>query len=112
MKGEERWLWIDKEHVKPYYVDCDKGSKSQMFTEGEISVSNAEADYAFQLTENVFSHYEQFLGVNLSGDNLIHFNNAFTAQKNAIFELKDDSDVAKYIEGMFYALDEYGKIMI
>jgi len=112
MKGEERWLWINIEQVKPYYVDCDKGSKSQMFTEIQISVNNSKADYVLNLTKNVFSYYERFLGVNLSSENLTKFNNALIAQKNAILELKDNYDLAEYINEMLFALDEYKKIMI
>jgi hypothetical protein len=112
MKGEERWLWINNEQVKPYYIDCNKGSKSQMFTEVEISANNTELDYVFHLTENVFSYYEQFLGVNLSGENLIKFNSAITAQKNAISELKDNYNLAEYINEMIFALDQYEKILL
>lgn len=112
MKGEERWLWINNDQVKPYYVDCDNGSKSQMFTEGQISVNNTEADYVFHLTESAYCYYELFLGVNLSGGNLIKFNNAYSAQKNAIFELKDNYDLVEYINEMLYAINEYEKIMI
>jgi hypothetical protein len=112
MKGEERWLWINNDQVKPYYVDCDNGSKSQMFTERQISVNNTEADYVFHLTESAYCYYELFLGVNLSGGNLIKFNNAYSAQKNAIFELKDNYDLVEYINEMLYAINEYEKIMI
>jgi len=112
MKGEERWLWINNEQVKPYYVDCDKGSKSQMFTERQIYVNNTEADYVFHLTESVYSYYEQFLGINLSGGNLIKFNNAYNAQKNAIFKLKDNYDLVEYTKEILYAIDEYQKIMV
>ncbi|MCK5258222.1 MAG: transglutaminase domain-containing protein, partial [Thermoplasmatales archaeon] len=62
MKGEERWMWIDNENVYPYYVDCNEGSKSKMFSENEVTTDSFTADYTFLLTQLVFHQYEQCLG--------------------------------------------------
>jgi hypothetical protein len=88
MTGEERWLWIDNSHVAPWYADLDKGSKSQMFTEKNLTTDKVSADYAFSLTEIVFRQYQTCLGKNLSGGNLQHFDNAISYQHQAILSLK------------------------
>lgn len=110
MKGEERWLWIDTDDVSPYYVDCDRGSKSQMFTETNISVDSMIASYAFVLTQMVFRYYQEFLGANLSVENLAHFENATAYQKQGILALQYSSDIDSYILFLNKAYDEYQEI--
>jgi len=110
MKGEECWLWIDNENVFPYYVDCKKGSKSQMFSESEVTTDSFTADYAFFLTQMVFHQYQQYLGMNLTGENLEHFQNAVSYQKQAIDELIDSGDPDEYIYFIDKAYDEYKEI--
>ncbi len=110
MKGEERWLWIDNEDVYPYYVDCDRGSKSQMFSESEVTTDSFMADYAFLLTQMVFHQYEQYLGMNLTGENQDHFQNATIYQQQAMEKLIETDDVNDYIYFMDSAFDEYKEI--
>jgi len=112
MTREERWLWIDNDHVSPYYVDCDEGSKSQMFSESEVTTDSFTADYAFLLTQMVFHQYEQYLGLNLTGENLLHFQNATSYQKQAMNKLIETEDPNEYIFYMDIAFDEYKEIDI
>jgi hypothetical protein len=112
MKGEERWLWIDNENIYPYYVDCRKGSKSQMFTEANVSVDLFIAGFAFNLTQKVFQKYERYLGLDLDWENLVHFKNAVDYQKQAVIELKESKDINDYIYFMTKAYDEYNEIRV
>ena len=112
MKGEERWIWIDSENVFPYYKDCDKGSKSQMFTESEIITDWFIVDYAFFRTKTVFHQYEKYLLIGLTGENLEYQQNAISYQKKAIDELKENDDIIEYIYFLDKAYDEYKKINI
>ncbi|MCK5030141.1 MAG: transglutaminase domain-containing protein [Thermoplasmatales archaeon] len=110
MKGEERWMWIDNENVYPYYVDCNEGSKSKMFSENEVTTDSFTADYTFLLTQLVFHQYEQCLGGNLVGENIKHFQNATNYQKQAVSELSKSDDILEYIYLMDKAYDEYKEI--
>ncbi len=110
MKGEERWLWIDNEHVSPYYVDCKGGSKSQMFTESDVFVNESIATTLVSLSKTVFHSYEHYLGMNLSFENQKHFQNATSYQRSANSAFKQ-SDVQGYIENMSLANIEYAGIM-
>jgi hypothetical protein len=109
MKGEERWLWIDNNYVFPYYVDCKSGSKSQMFSEATVSIDSLTADYAFVLTQIVFRLYQKYLGENLTDENLQHFQNASTYQKDAIITLKANNSEG-YISFLNKAYDKYKEI--
>jgi transglutaminase-like putative cysteine protease len=110
MKGEERWIWIDTDQVRPYYVDCDQGSKSQMFTEAEMELSSFAGDYTFFRTQNVYAQYEKFLGADLSISNKNHVNNAITFQKQACYQLIQTQDIDEYIFFIEKAYDEYKAI--
>jgi hypothetical protein len=110
MKGEERWLWIDTDDVSPYYVDCDAGSKSQMFTESKVSAEQMTVSYAFVLSQIVFHQYQEYLGINLTGDDQLHYNNAILYQKQAIFVLKQSQDIDDYLTSLNMAYDEYQEI--
>jgi len=112
MKGEERWIWIDTENVYPYYVDCDEGSKSQMFTESEITVDSFTANYAFFRTQNVYNQYEKYLKMNLTGENLEHLQDAISYQKQATSKLQENDDINEYIYFIDKAYDEYKEIDI
>ena len=112
MKGEERWLWIDSEDVYPYYVNCDQGSKSQMFIETELVSDGYKVDYAFLLTQLVFHQYEQYLGQNLPGENQQYFNNATQYQQQAMQQLIQTQDLDDYIYYMDSAFDQYKEIDI
>jgi transglutaminase-like putative cysteine protease len=110
MSGEERWLWLDTTDVEPYYVDCDTGSKSRMFQESIISTDPFTADYAHFLTRFAFRYYEKFLGSNLTGLNLGHFNNATMYHHQALQTFQNQKDINQYIILMSEAIDEYQKI--
>jgi hypothetical protein len=111
MKGEERWLWIDNVNVYPYFVDCDEGSKSQMFYEGVIKINEFTADYAFLITQLVYHQYEKYLGKDLTGDNLGHYQNATEYHLNAIDEFQQPN-IQTYIDYMNLAYQEYLKIIL
>ncbi|MBN1860718.1 MAG: transglutaminase domain-containing protein [Candidatus Thermoplasmatota archaeon] len=110
MKGEERWFWIDNEDVDPYYVDCTIGSKSQMFTETNFSADQMVASYAFVLTQIIFRYYQGYLGMNLTGQNRVHFENATMYQKQAILSLKQNKNLDEYLTFLNLAYTEYQKI--
>jgi hypothetical protein len=110
MTGEERWLWIDTDDVSPYYVDCDSGSKSQMFTESQVSTEQMTASYAFVLSQIVFHQYQEYLGTNLTGEDQLHYKNATLYQKQAIFDLKQSQDITDYLMFLNMAYDEYQEI--
>jgi hypothetical protein len=112
MKGEERWLWIDNDHISPYYVDCKTGSKAQMFSETNVSTDQLTANYAFVLTQIVFRQYQKYMGLNFTGENLMHFQNAIAYQKQAILSLKQSQDPDDYLRFMNQSYDEYKEIMI
>jgi len=109
MTGEERWLWIDTPHVSPYYFDLKSGSKSQMFTEANVSLDQLTANYAFVLTQIVFRQYQKYLGMNLTDGNLLHFQNASMYQQDAIIAMKGH-DTEGYISFLNKASDEYKEI--
>jgi len=111
MKGEERWIWVDNENVKPYYVDCDKGSKSQMFRENIVLINESTIDDIFSITQTTFIKYQHFLGRNLVGENLTYFNNAVSYQYDAIESMKN-SDPSGYTHFIQLANEEYDKISI
>jgi hypothetical protein len=110
MKGEERWLWIDTNAVSPYYVDCIQGSKSQMFTESNLTTEQVTASYAFVLSEVVFNEYQKYLGSNLTDENQLHYSNATLYQKQAILALKQSQDIETYLLYFNMAYDEYQQI--
>jgi hypothetical protein len=110
MKGEERWIWLlDTEKVQPNYIDCRKGSKSQMFSEQEVSACISTAEKAFYWTRETFSKYQRYLGMELSPEDLGYFENAVEFQQEAINSLinKDPDDYHYFIRR---ASEEYNKI--
>ncbi|MFH1100799.1 MAG: transglutaminase-like domain-containing protein [Methanobacteriota archaeon] len=112
MKGEERWLWITTPFVEPVYVDCDRGSKSQMFDEGSLVTSLALGENASWITSNVFHSYQHYLGMNLSGVNKTYYENAVQYQKQALNVFQNTSDLEMFIQVMNQALGEYQKIIV
>ncbi len=109
MRGEERWIWIDNEYIKPVYIDCNEGSKSQMFYEGNIEIDEFTADYAFLQAHLVYYQYEKYLGKDLSVHNQEYFQNALEYQTSALQEFSQ-SNIQAYIENMYLAYQEYLKI--
>jgi hypothetical protein len=110
MTGEEPWFWIDTPHVSPWYSDLKNGSKSQMFTEANVSVEQLTAKYAFVLTQVVFQQYQNHLGENLTGENLLHFQNATTYQHEAITAMQGH-DADGYISFLKKASEDYTQII-
>ena len=111
MKGEERWIWIDNSNVKPYYVNCKEGSKSQMFIEKKIKICDTLVDGSLVKTSKTFMLYQEFLGKNLTGQNKIFFENGVLFQKNAIHSMKN-GDMLEYYYDIRRAGEEYQKINI
>ena len=112
MKGEERWIWLDTDDVVPYYVDCDQGSKSQMFTEIVLSLQTFTVDYTFFRTQNVFSQYEKFIDMDLSSADIIHVEDAIEFQVQACKSLVNTQDINEFIFFIEKAYDEYKEISI
>ncbi|MFO7678397.1 MAG: transglutaminase domain-containing protein [Thermoplasmatota archaeon] len=112
MKGLERWMWIDTDHVYPYYYDCDQGSKSQMFRECDILSNSERVEYAFVKTQLVYHQYEKYLCMNLTDENKLFFENATLYQKTAIDQLKQTQNLNEYILYIDLAYDEYKKIQL
>ena len=112
MKGEEKWIWINNENINPYYIDCNEGSKSQMFIEGKITSSSFTVDNAFFKAQSVFHQYQKFLGKNLNQEDIEHLNNAVTYQKLGINEFIENEDIFEFIYFFDKAYDEYKQIHI
>lgn len=110
MKGEERWIWIDTKDVEPFYVDCDEGSKSQMFTETKIDAPTFAAEYTFFRTQNVFSQYEKFLGKTLPIQDRLHVDKAKGFQLDACTALVETGDINEFVYYIEKAFDEYKAI--
>jgi hypothetical protein len=110
MTGVEQWFWIENTAVKPYYKDLKEGSKVNMFPENDLFTTSTNALATINITETVFSFYQQYLGTNLSGQNLNHFQIAVDYQKQAIVSLKQSEDPIGYLTYMNLSLIEYGLI--
>jgi len=110
MTGVERWFWIDNEAVSPYYKDLKEGSKVNMFPEKELMTNTSSASIAFNVTKIIFSLYQYYLGKNLTGENLQHFQNALNYQKQAILSLIQSQDLSGYMTFMNLASTEYEDI--
>jgi hypothetical protein len=112
MKCLERWLWIDNESIKPYYVDCKEGSKIKSFNENSVVVDLNVANDSIDLTTEVFNKFQNYLKINLEGNNLNHFENASDYIKQAINELDNSIDSFGYIYYLDKANDEFNLITI
>lgn len=113
MTGIERWFWIDNENVIPYYDEnLEEGSKVNMFPEQSLWTDSVTAQFAFSLTQMNLRFYELYLGSDLSGENLQHFQNAIDYQKHAILELKQSQELDGYFSFMTQAYIEYEQISI
>jgi hypothetical protein len=107
MKGEERWFWINNKNIYPYYVDCNEGSKSQMFSEAIASTDFQTANDTITLTKNVFYYYHYYLGENLDDEDLLHFQNATDYQIQALNVLIDTNAIENYLYYMYLSYEEY-----
>lgn len=111
MKGEERWIWLSNDNVKPYYVDCKQGSKSQMFSECIVMTCDLVADACFNSTRTTFNQFQKYLGKGLTGENQAYFENAVGFQNEAINNMK----IGNPLEYYYYvqrANEEYNKIKV
>ena len=111
MKGEERWIWLSSDDVKPYYIDCKQGSKSQMFSEKVLTICNLVADSCFNSTKNTFILYQKYLGAVLTGENQLLFENAVGFQNQAIYNMKNGNPL-DYYYFMQRANEEFNKIKV
>ena len=69
-------------------------------------------EYAMNITKEVFIKYEYYLSIKLTGENLLHFQNAVNYQLKAIYILKDSIDPYGYIYWMNEASKKYDDINI
>jgi len=83
-----------------------------MFRENEVFTDNISGENAINITKNVFHKYEYFLGMDLAGNNLKHFQNATNYQFQAINQLKKSDNVSGYIYYLNKANEEYDDIII
>jgi hypothetical protein len=112
MTGVERWFWIDNDAVIPYYKDLNEGSKLNMFQEKELWTNATSANTAFNVTKMVFLLYQQYLGKNLTSENLQHYQNALSYQKQAILSFKQSQEPSGYQSFIILAYTEYKEIII
>jgi hypothetical protein len=108
----ERWFWIENEYVIPYYKDLKEGSKTRMINENEVISEKIPGEDAMNLTKEVFYKYEYYLGMNLTGLNLVKFQSAVSYQMKAIDILKDSIDAYGYIYWMNEASKKYDEIFL
>ena len=106
--GCEPWFWVDNADARVWWHTGQRSGTRGWF-EKEITTPPDMANLAFNLTQNVYELHARYLGTNLSGENLLHFNNAISAQKNAI-ECFKQSDITGYLNNMTIAYNEYRKI--
>jgi hypothetical protein len=111
MTGVERWFWIDDEAILPYYKDLNEGSKINMFQEKTVLTNTTSAHYANNVTKRVFFLYKQYLGKNLTNENLQHFQDGLEYQQLAILSLQQAQDLSDYISCIEKAISEYEQIM-
>lgn len=111
MTGLENWFWIDNENVKPYYKDLAEGSKSRGFFENEIFVNSFDANWSIEITKEVFSKFEYYFGLSLTGENYGYFTNATDFQMSAL-NLFKDGQIYGYLWYMHLANIEYNKIQV
>ena len=111
MTGIERWFWVDNENVTPYYKDLKEGSKSRGFFESEVYVNSFDANWSIEITKEVFSKFEYYIGLSLSDEDYGYFTNATDIQMTALNLFKDGS-IYGYLWHMHLANVEYDKIQV
>lgn len=112
MKCLEKWMWIGNENVTPYYKDCKEGSKIKSFAENTMTIDLNIVNDTVKRTQNVFNNYQNYLKMDLTDDDLEHFQKAQDYIIQAIKELDISDDVFGYIYYMDYALTEFNQISI
>jgi len=106
--GLEPWYWMPKT-VYPLMDYKNKSSGTRACIEKELITDNRIANLAFNLTWDVYELHTKYFGINLIGDNKIHFDNAISAQQNAI-ECFNQLNVVGYYDNMTTAYNEYLEI--
>jgi hypothetical protein len=106
----EQWVWIDNKNSDPNYKVSVEGNRIRVYTKNEVTTDSVVAQDVFLLTKDVFHHYEHYLGMNLTDENLERFRNAISYQKEAIWELTLSDNLDDYIYFMDKAKDEYEEI--
>lgn len=101
--GGEQWYWMPKT-VYPHMNFVDSGTRACI--EKELMTDDQNANLAFNLTQDVYELHTRYIGIDLTGDNMTHFDNAILAQQNAI-QCFTQSDVTGYYDNMTIAYDEY-----
>jgi len=112
--GMHRWFWINNEKVTNIWFNKLTKDQSYMRSEmeNEIVTDTLTANETFNLTKTVYHLYEYFQQIDLDGDNLIHFKNAISYQKEAIFELAESDNLDDYIGYLKKAQFEYEQIIL
>lgn len=105
--GMEPYMKINPREVIKWIVD--EPPDTHGWIEKELTTDGQNASLALDVTQDVYELHTKYIGVNLTGDNLFHFDNALLAQKNAI-ECFNQSDVIGYLDNMTIAYDEYSLI--
>jgi len=105
--GCEPWFWIDNANARVWWLPK---SGTRGWLEKGITTNPDKADLAFNLTQNVYELHVRCMGMNLSGEDLLHFDSAISAQKNAI-ECFKQSDITGYLNNMTIAYNEYREII-
>ena len=102
--GMEPYLWLDDNslgvHTYPYTTG---------YIKKEYETDIVTADFMLNLTKKIYEQHSKYIGTNLIGDDLIHYDAAISAQQNAINCFKQ-SQIQGYIDNMNIAFDEYSLI--
>jgi len=106
--GCEPWYWLDNTDILVWW-NCDEASGTQGWIEKEVITNEYLADLSFNYTRDVYELHTRYFGMNLSGEQMIHYNNAVCAQHNAI-DCLHQSNVDGYLENITIAYDEYNQI--
>lgn len=108
--GIEQWYWIDSKTVWLAMVPLFEESGARACIEKELMTDDQNANLAFNLTQDVYELHTRYLGVDLTGDNITHFDNAILAQQTAI-ECFNQSNFNGYLDNISIAYDEYQQII-
>lgn len=104
--GVEFWHWSEN----PKIIFTNTGPLRRAWIEKEIFTDEQNASLAFNLTKNVYNLHTTYVGMNLTKENLIHYDNAILAQKNAI-KCFNQNDNSGYLDNMTFAYNEYIMIL-
>jgi len=103
--GVEYWFWTNNTKIYFPYI----GSARHAWIEKELTTDQQNANLAFNLTQDVYELHTKYTGMNLTGENLVHFDNAVLTQKNAI-ECFNQSNAVGYFDNITIAYNEYKEI--